>query len=830
MSKIYDKLKLILEKIDCVYFDTSSLLDIVIDRFLYIYNEVVEETSNRIYSYIHIKVKEELHKHLNNPEITNAAKKALKLIDLYTQNGLFTSTGAVYENFGDNAIYTSIGFDRINKRVLLITEDGGLKKNCVSLNNLQSQKGFPVVSFDVHSLMANDFYIGLSPQSIGLDESLLGVNYVPKSGDYVTTSSGKTIQLGAQIGKTGGEGSCYHIGNNKICKIYIESKLTNFRENKIKYMINNQINKKNIAWPLDYVQYNGKFVGFIMNSYLDCEPMIKIASDRTDTIKFIPTREKMLKVILNLLDIIRTLHIRYIIIGDISLNNFLFKGTDVYMIDVDSVQIERYYCPMHTDDYVAPEHISNSYNAIRIGYRTEQSEVFNVARLIFKLLIGVDPYDSTKNTGFNTFEFIKKGKFPYQVGRTGSQDVPKDNSELYWSYLNNKLQKNFFDSFSFNGNRFKDGNRLSAHDWYKIINTYLNDVSKSTDDRLKQLFIVKTPTPKVKSENKKIVEKKDKQNLYYFDKYKKFFKELLDAFRDNHKFIYVTFEKEILKSYNDHINNLKLVSNEEICKKAVEDFKRELSKYSSNNTPKKPQENNQKVRISQKQNSTVASYQIKLKNIYDEFKTKHPEIYRKNKDSIDASFNARYDRIKNNGNDENEECLNSFSKKLGKYVISINMENKYKPRFIKILKDFKAKYPKVFSENEEAIMNSYNSRLEAIPRKDEKQNEKSIKGFNNKLLSFVCENQSAQKTKKQKKVSWELAGKGKSLRLFFALENAIDDSGLYIDEFRDLDELCERLKVNGPNNPLFFEDEYNNKIKIQFDGLINKTVLIYEEE
>lgn len=736
MSKIYDKLKLILEKIDCVYFDTCSLLDIGIDRFLYIYNEVVEETSNRIYSYIHIKVKEELHKHLNNPEITNAAEKALKLIDLYTQKGLFTSTGAVYENFGDNAIYTSIGFDRINKRVLLITEDRGLKNYCVSLNNLQSQKGFPVVSIDVHSLMANDFYIGLSPQSIGLDESLLGVNYVPKSGDYVTTSSGKTIQLGAQIGKTGGEGSCYHIGNNKICKIYIESKLTNFRENKIKYMINNQINKKNIAWPLDYVQYNGKFVGFIMNSYLDCEPMIKIASDRTDTIKFIPTREKMLKVILNLLDIIRTLHIRYIIIGDISLNNFLFKGTDVYMIDVDSVQIERYYCPMHTDDYVAPEHISNSYKAIRIGYRTEQSEVFNVARLIFKLLIGVDPYDSTKNTGFNTFEFIKKGKFPYQVGRTGSQDVPKDNSELYWSYLNNELQKNFFDSFSFNGNRFKDGNRLSAHAWYKIINTYLNDVSKSLDDRLKQLFIVKTSTLKVKSEN------------------------------------------------------------------------------------------NQKVRISQKQNSTVASYQIKLKNIYDEFKTKHPEIYRNNKDSIDASFNARYDMIKNNGNDKNEECLKSFSKKLGKYVIPINMENKYKPRFIKVLKDFKAKYPKVYSKNEEAIMKSYNSRLEAIPRKDEKQNEKSIKEFNNKLLSFVCENQSAQKTKKQKKVSWELAGMGKSLRLFFALENAIDDSGLNIDEFRDLDELCERLKVNGPNNPLIFEDKY----KIQFDGLIKKTVLIYKEE
>ena len=109
-----------------------------------------------------------------------------------------------------------------------------------------------------------DFKFNL-PTNPKLNDTELNPRTIPKTGNFVFDNTGKKHKLLNQIGRTGGEGSVYLTDSNYICKIYKKERVTKFREEKIKLLIQHSIKVKNICLP-EYIIYNNskEFVGYLM--------------------------------------------------------------------------------------------------------------------------------------------------------------------------------------------------------------------------------------------------------------------------------------------------------------------------------------------------------------------------------------------------------------------------------------------------------------------------------------------------------------------------------------------------------------------------------------
>ena len=94
----------------------------------------------------------------------------------------------------------------------------------------------------------------------------LNITNTPTTNDEVQNESGKTFYLiGDRIGR-GAEGIVYSIRNmnsrntssKTVCKIYKENKLDNQNLDKLKKMVDNQINSHGICWPKSILYNSNK--------------------------------------------------------------------------------------------------------------------------------------------------------------------------------------------------------------------------------------------------------------------------------------------------------------------------------------------------------------------------------------------------------------------------------------------------------------------------------------------------------------------------------------------------------------------------------------------
>lgn len=315
-------------------------------------------------------------------------------------------------------------------------------------------------------------------------DTALTVEKMPEAGDIVKMSDGHEFVLGKQI-SAGGEGTIYETPlGDQVCKIYHANRLTTLKKQKIELMVTRRISRQGICWPTQIVtDKGGEFVGYLMprasGTTMQKAMFVKPVLEKT-----FPnwSRLDLVNVALTFVEHIIYLHRLNIIVGDINPMNFLVTedSKELWMVDTDSFQVEKFPCPVGTINFTPPEIQGRNYSEFM---RTKEHELFAVATMIFMILLpGKPPY--SQQGGGTPSENIKLKNFPYNFFRRSDKNevplpkiVPKGTWQYIWGNLPYKLKEAFYKTF-------KEDNRVSVPTWKNVLRSYSKYLSDT--DNIKQ--------------------------------------------------------------------------------------------------------------------------------------------------------------------------------------------------------------------------------------------------------------------------------------------------------------------------------------------------------
>lgn len=362
-----------------------------------------------------------------------------------------------------------------------------------------------------------------APNAKGIDtnpaiEAVINPDYeMPKTGDTLRGVQRQTIinvTLGKRIAK-GGEGFIYEIepgsqaGDGCLAKIYKKSKLCKTAGNaiqtlaKINHIVGNRYDSKNVPgnkkmsigryakFPI-YLLVNDddEFVGYVMKkgSGIQLSTFIAAGAVEAEFNKAFPdvTKTHLVEICINFLRVMRALHERGIIVGDLNSNNILIdtKTCFVTLIDADSYQYgNRFSCNVGVEKYTSPEFLQNHES----NFRTEQNELFVEARILCEILLMVDnPYNS-KNASGDPVRDMVNGEFRYTFDfmdghRQTNRQAPGEEMEVRWGQLTKELKDAFGNTFHHNGKYWVPGNRLDEDFWISALENYKKEIKESLSE------------------------------------------------------------------------------------------------------------------------------------------------------------------------------------------------------------------------------------------------------------------------------------------------------------------------------------------------------------
>lgn len=465
-----------------VFVDTSSFLqDCSEDVFFGIVAPLLHFHKKKII--VPKSVYNEIHKHQNLQKIKNI-HSGVKIIKCLIESELCLIEKKFDDQFADNAIISLFSSLRLKYNLCLITNDNSYRKNgnlSQDILDLKTSRSVEMIkNIIVFYIKDNkiieykdDFnkenlhkYKSIIKNNRPIDQSIFKtatqvevgevsniVSSIPSVGDYVADSFGSKYYLKKQLGRTGGEGSVYLTDNNDyVCKIYKSDKNTNFKFNKIKLITEKKISLKEVCFP-EVIIYNknNEFVGYLMRRAEGIEIKTSVFIPPLLRRKFPHwTRLHLAVVALTILDVVKNLHIKNIILGDINPSNILIKNElNIYFIDTDSFQIEGYPCPVGMTPYTKIKNHGKRY----IDYlRDKDDDIFAVMTLVFQILLpGKLPYSFSG--GGSEKENMKPENFSYRCYDGSTYVNAPDGQWVYiWSHLPKKLKELFCRVFKNNEN------------------------------------------------------------------------------------------------------------------------------------------------------------------------------------------------------------------------------------------------------------------------------------------------------------------------------------------------------------------------------------------
>lgn len=510
-----------------IYADTCSLMDDKADVFFDDLRQSIlrvnKQDKKNYKLIIPKKVVDEIQKHISKKDIVGIkAQNAKIILEKFLKDNILEFKGDPGEAHADNVFLTQFTRLRMKNNLCLITQDRSLIIDIYNLNNSRSvniKKDIQVVKVGkdgsinvlavdktnkIKVIKSISLYKSNKSEKIQtsnnkkfkyitdykcIKSEILKCSKTPTTGDIVKSNKFKNIKLGKKI-SSGGEGVIYNIPNEMVCKIYKPDKLTNNRLNKLKKMVEVQINKEGICWPIDLVyNENNEFVGYIMK---------KAYGQILKTSVFIPPRlrhetfpnwkkKDLVELAITILDKIKYLHSLNIIIGDINPLNILVKSsTEVYFVDTDSYQIENYPCPVGTIEFTPPELQGKNYETF---LRSFENEYFAVATLVFMILLpGKSPY--TQQGGGNPAANIMAMEFPYPCGKNSTGKAPDGVWKYTWSNLPKYVKEDLYGIFSKYGEYSSINKRKTTIDLYNLMRRYKNDLNNKIfdDEQMYEMF------------------------------------------------------------------------------------------------------------------------------------------------------------------------------------------------------------------------------------------------------------------------------------------------------------------------------------------------------
>ncbi|MGP1457696.1 MAG: CFI-box-CTERM domain-containing protein [Treponema sp.] len=236
-------------------------------------------------------------------------------------------------------------------------------------------------------------------------------------------------------------------------------------------MLTKRINYKGICYPIAALYNRDKqFIGYLMPRAVGKE-LQKSIFIKPLLLKIFPTWQKRdtVELCLTILDKIKYLHDRNIILGDINPLNIMVKSPkEVYFVDTDSYQIEDFPCPVGTINYPAPEIQGKQYSEF---LRTMGNENFAVATLLFMIMLpGKPPY--SQQGGENPINNIKNMDFSYPFGDNSNKKTPDGPWRYIWSHLTYDLKEAFYTTFRKGEEHSTENTRLAVEQWIALFKYY----------------------------------------------------------------------------------------------------------------------------------------------------------------------------------------------------------------------------------------------------------------------------------------------------------------------------------------------------------------------
>lgn len=514
-----------------VFIDTCSLMHKNAEKLTKELTPILQANEKKLI--VPVRVVEELDKHVNSPipNTQEAAKRAIALLKELTVKQLVDYRGEESDNFADNVFYSVFAKHRMQHRLLLITQDGDLAMDILQLNDSKSAKGYPIKvkrinRFGFLSNFRKDFQkpgeaqpqgavqtkptpparpappriqkFKLQTELTHLKESAMPVSTLPTEGDVVLADN-QSIQLKEQIA-SGGEGCVYHTNTPYVCKIYKKEKINTYKYEKVKLMLKNKINYSGICWPVSLVtNQNGEFVGYLMQKATGKELQRSVFQPQLLKKRFPDWKKRdTVELSVTILKMIKHLHDRNIILGDINpMNILVVSPKEVYFVDTDSYQIEGFPCPVGTINYTAPEIQRRPFNTF---LRTFGNESFAVATLLFMLMLpGKPPY--SQQGGANPVDNIIKMDFSYPLGESSNQKAPDGPWRFMWSHLPYYIKSAFYTTFRKGEEGSTEQNRMTTNEWLGKMIHYLGLLDSGKFGEQDEMSAVIFPTRYKKNVN-----------------------------------------------------------------------------------------------------------------------------------------------------------------------------------------------------------------------------------------------------------------------------------------------------------------------------------------
>ena len=503
-----DRLEQYIKKGYKIFMDTCSLMYINAEKFWEHIVPLLHQYSVKII--IPLKCIEELKKHQSdNGDVQKAAsaQNALKVVNQLIKAGYIDVRGETSDNFADNVFNVVFTKFRMQYNLLLITQDNDLADDILKLNDSKSVKS--PYKIEVKRINKYGYFSGVGsavkareeankkkpnrnpvqPDVVVPDEEkfevchtitqikddIIRVKHIPRENEEIYVfHNGEfvPVRLTKELG-AGGEATIYTTNTPFVAKIYKESTNTRRKHEKIKRMLSKPIECEGICYPVaEAFNANKEFVGYLMPAAKGKELQRSIFLVKQLFLKNFPGWKKRdtVELCITILEKIKYLHDRNIIMGDINPANILVVSPrEVYFVDTDSYQIEDFPCPVGTINYTAPEIQRKHFGDF---LRSFGNEYFAVATLLFMIMLpGKPPY--SQQGGEDPIANIINMDFSYPFGDNSNKKTPDGPWRYIWSHLTYDLKEAFYTTFHKGEIHSTENQRLTVDEWLSLFRYYL---------------------------------------------------------------------------------------------------------------------------------------------------------------------------------------------------------------------------------------------------------------------------------------------------------------------------------------------------------------------
>ncbi len=456
-----------------------------------------------------LAVLREVMKHAGDPvdvTLAETARAALNRLKLLMDSKAIRQIGADKDPFADQTFLQVFTTYRPRYNLLLLTQDGGLSRDLLRINDNEStdrthnkifvgrffpsnqiivfndvadykrmtsrkhpagQKNHPAAQPTKPPPSTHAFRTCTKPRR--LDPQVLGNGAEYTTGAKLSRASGKSVTLGDSIAR-GGEGEVFSLGTSEVAKIYFHDRRTRARRDKLQLMCSNPLHIVGVSWPTDILHgADGQFVGYVMPKGRG-RPLQHSVFGKAALAKSFPdwNRRNLVEIALTYAQTVAWIHTAGLLVGDINPMNVLVASSNkIHLVDVDSFQVEDFPCPVGMATFRAPEITDTNYSTF---LRTERHESFALTSLLFMILMGgKSPY--SYQGGGDPAENIRQGNFPYVKD---AHAIPAGAYRYIWSYFPQPVQNAFAATFAYSDPQ----GRPTADEWVGLLENYLKSLDR----------------------------------------------------------------------------------------------------------------------------------------------------------------------------------------------------------------------------------------------------------------------------------------------------------------------------------------------------------------